>query len=263
MNIYKELNKIIEYIEEHLEEKIEAKNISKKIGMNEYTFQRIFALIAGISLIEYIRNRRLTNAGQDLYLNQEKVMDVAIKYGYNNATSFSRAFERFHGIKPGEVRKKPEKLKMYTKLHFNEKYECNKSIEYKIIEKEEMTLYGDYVVTDNKKIKKDAPKLYKENADKYGNPPFGIVEYYDKERTKVKAYGVLYYENKGKMKKRIIPKSKWIQIRIDSQNTEEIQDTSDMFYKEFLPNSKYNFRDIPEIEFYHDNITDFLIPIEN
>ena len=65
------------------------------------------------------------------------------------------------------------------------------------------------------------------------------------------------------MKKRIIPKSKWIQIRIDSQNTEEIQDTSDMFYKEFLPNSKYNFRDIPEIEFYHDNITDFLIPIEN
>lgn len=263
MNIYKELNKIIEYIEEHLEEKIDAKKLSKKIGMNEYTFQRIFAIIADITLTEYIRNRRLTNAGQELYLNKEKIIDIAIKYGYNNATSFSRAFEKFHGVQPSEARKKPEKLKMYTKLHFNEKIECNKSIEYKITEKEEMLLYGEYVITNNIKIKKDAPKLYKEFSNKYGKPPFGIVEYYDKERTKVKSYGILYYENKGKMKKRIIPKSKWIQIRIDSQNTEEIQKASEIFYKEFLPNSKYDFRDIPEIEFYHDNITDFLIPIEN
>ena len=101
-----------------------------------------------------------------------------------------------------------------------------------------------------------------ENAEKYGNPPFGIIEYYDKERTKVKSYGVFYYENKGKMKKITIPKSKWIQITINSQITEEIQKTSEMFYQEFLPNSKYNFRDIPEIEFYHDKVTDFLIPIE-
>ena len=262
MNIYKELNEIIEYIEEHLEEKIDTEKLARKIGINEYTFQRIFAIIADISLTEYIRNRRLTNAGQELYLKQEKVIDVAIKYGYNNATAFSRAFERFHGIKPSEVRKKPEKLKMYTKLHFNENIEYNKSFEYKITEKEEMTSYGEYITTDNKKIKQDAPKLYMENAEKYGNPPFGIIEYYDKERTKVKSYGVFYYENKGKMKKITIPKSKWIQITINSQITEEIQKTSEMFYQEFLPNSKYNFRDIPEIEFYHDKVTDFLIPIE-
>ena len=263
MNIYKELNQIIEYIEEHLEERIDAKNLSRRIGMNEYTFQKIFTLLAGVSLTEYIRNRRLTNAGQELYLKQEKIMDIAIRYGYNNATSFSRAFEKFHGIKPSEVRKKAEKLKMYTKLHFDENVECNENIEYKIIEREKMTLYGEYIVTDNEKIKKDAPYLYSKYAKKYGKPPFGIVEYHDKERTKVKAYGILYYENKEKMKKIIIPKSKWIQIRINSRKAEEIQSTSAMFYKEFIPNSKYNFRNIPEIEFYHDNITDFLIPIED
>ena len=70
MNIYKELNEIIEYIEEHLEEKIDTEKLARKIGINEYTFQRIFAIIADISLTEYIRNRRLTNAGQELYLKQ-------------------------------------------------------------------------------------------------------------------------------------------------------------------------------------------------
>ena len=67
MNIYVELNKIIEYIEDHLEEKIEYKELAKKIGVNEYTFQRIFSLISNISVSEYIRNRRLSNAGQDIY----------------------------------------------------------------------------------------------------------------------------------------------------------------------------------------------------
>lgn len=105
MNIYVELNKIIEYIENHLEEKIEYKELSKMIGVNEYTFQRIFSLISNVSISEYIRNRRLSNAGQELYLNNEKVIAVAIKYQYNNATAFSRAFEKFHGIKPSEVKK--------------------------------------------------------------------------------------------------------------------------------------------------------------
>ena len=263
MNIYKELNNIIEYIETHLEDEINIKEISKSIGMTEYTFQRIFAVLSNISLSEYIRYRRLSNAGQELYYNKDKIMDIAIKYGYNNATSFSRAFEKFHGIKPSEVRKNPERLKMYTKLHFNEQYELNESIEYKIIEKEKMILYGNYINTDNKKIKEEAPKLYKECTSKYGEPIFGMVEYFDKERTKVKSYWVLYYENKEKMKKIIIPKSAWIQIRINSQKAEEIQNTSNIFYKEFLPNCKYNIKNIPELEFYHDNITDFLIPIEN
>ena len=120
MNIYVELNKIIQYIEEHLEEKIEYKELAKMIGVNEYTFQRIFSLIGNVSVSEYIRNIRLSNAGQELYLNNEKIIDVAIRYQYNNATSFSRAFEKFHGIKPSEVKKNPKKLKMYTRLYFNE-----------------------------------------------------------------------------------------------------------------------------------------------
>lgn len=263
MNIYVELNKVVEYIENNLEEQIDLKVISKMIGMSEYTFQRIFSVIAGISLADYIRNRRLSSAGQELVINQEKIVDIAVKYQYNNATSFSRAFEKFHGIKPSEIRKNPDKLKMYTRLHFNEQYECNKNIDYKIIERDELVLYGKYRLTNNDEIESIAPKFYEENYKKYGEAPYASVEYYDKYRINVKAYWILYYEKMDDMEKFVIPKSKWIQLRVNSQETEDIQENSRIFYREFLPNSKYNFRDLPELEYYHDDIMDFLIPIED
>ena len=263
MNIYVELNKIIEYIENHLEQKIDYNELSKMIGVNQYTFQRIFSLISNISISEYIRNRRLSNAGQELYINNEKVIDIAMKYQYNNATSFSRAFEKFHGIKPSEVKKNPEKLKMYTKLHFKEIDEQSKNVEYKIIEKEQIIAYGKSENTNNQQIRKDAPIFYQKMKKQYGDPQYGMVEYKDKEREQVKSYWILYNKKDQGLEKRIIPKSKWISIRINSQEAVDIQEVSQTFYYDFLPSCKYNFRDLPEIEYYHDEITVFLIPIEN
>lgn len=264
MNIYKQLNETIEYIEKHLEEKIDNKELAKIVGVNEYTLQKIFSIICNISISEYIRNRRLSNAGEELYLNNAKIIDIAIKYQYNNSTSFSRAFEKFYGIKPSQVKKNPEKLKIYTKLHFNEENELNKNIEYKIVEKEKMILYGTYKLTTNEKIREDAPKFYREIEKMYNKKPiYGMVEYKDKERLYVKAYWVLYEKENNELVKKVIPKSKWIQITINSQEASDIQETSKMFYTDFLPSCKYNFRNLPEIEFYHDEITDFLIPIEN
>jgi AraC family transcriptional regulator len=258
-----ELNKVADYIENHLEEKIDYKEISKMIGVNEYTFQKIFSVICDISITEYIRNRRLSNAGQEIYLKNEKVIDMAVRYQYENATSFSRAFEKFHGIKPSEVRKKPEKLKMYTKLHFNEITEQSKNVEYKIIEKEQIILYGKYKNTNNERIREDAPRFFNKIKNQYGEPPYGMVEYKDKERLYVKAYWVLYNQKVQGLEQKIIPKSKWIMIRIKSQEAKEIQEVSKLFYYDFLPSCKYNFKDLPEIEYYHDGVTDFLVPIED
>lgn len=263
MNVYAELNKIIEYTENHLEEEIDYKKIASMIGINEYTFQKVFLLIANVSYAEYIRNRRLSNAGQEIFLNKEKVINIAIKYQYNNATSFSRAFEKFHGIKPSEARENPKKLKMYTKLHFNEQYEPNYDINYEIVEKDEIVLYGHNIPTDNEKIKEDAPKFYLNNAKKYGAPDYGVIEYTKRDRMYVKSYGIMYKQNKGRMPRKVIPKSKWIQIKINSQEAEDIQKVSESFYTDFMPSSKYVFSDLPELEYYHDNITDFLIPIED
>ena len=261
MNIYKELNKIIEYIEENIEEKIEYKILSKMIGVDEYTFRKIFSVLADIPIAEYIRNRRLSIAGQELYMGNEKIVDIAIKYQYNNPTAFSRAFEKFHGMKPSEVKNNPEKLKLYTKLHFNETKEQRKYLEYKIIEKNKMTLCGKYKKTSNKDIGTDAPKFYIEISKQFGKPDYGLVEYKDRERENVKAYWIAYNNQQKGLEKIVIPKSKWIELRVESQKPKEIQNLSKIFYYEFLPSCKYNLKDLPEIEYYHNNITDFLIPI--
>ena len=95
------------------------------------------------------------------------------------------------------------------------------------------------------------------------NHGYGMVEYKDKERAYVKAYWILYNERIQVLEKKVIPKSKWILIRINSQKAEDIQEISKIFYYDFLPSCKYNFKDLPEIEYYHDEITDFLIAIED
>ncbi len=92
---------------------------------------------------------------------------------------------------------------------------------------------------------------------------YGMVEYKDKERFYVKSYWVLYDKEIKGLEKKIIPKSKWILIKINSQEAEDIQRVSKMFYYDFLPCCKYNLRSLPEIEHYHDSITEFLIPIED
>ncbi len=263
MNIYVELNQIIEYIENHLEEPIDYKELAKIMGVNEYTFQKIFSVICNISVTEYIRNRRLSNAGQDLFVKNEKIIDIAIKYQYNNPTAFSRAFQRFYGIKPSEVRRKPEKLKLYAKLHFEEKTEQSNSLDYKIIETDQMILYGKYKMTNNENIRVDAPKFYQEMKRKFGIPMYGMVEYKDKERESVKAYWALYNLPSKGLEKKMIPKSKWICIRVKSQEAKDIQKISNDFYNSFFYSFKYNFRDLPEIEYYHDEVTDFMIPIED
>lgn len=88
MNIYKNLNDITKYIENNLENEIDYKVLAKFLGVNVYTMQRLFTMLANISLSEYIRKRRLSNAGFDLASSNTKVIDLAIKYQYNNATSF-------------------------------------------------------------------------------------------------------------------------------------------------------------------------------
>ena len=92
VNIYKNLNAVTQYLDDNLEEKIEYDIVAKMMGTNVYTVQRVFAMIAGMSLSEYVRKRRLSSAGHDLCIGGLRVIDIAAKYQYGNATSFSLFF---------------------------------------------------------------------------------------------------------------------------------------------------------------------------
>lgn len=267
MNIYTELNRVIEYIESNLEEEIKYEVLAKMLGVNEYTMQRLFSLLCNISLAEYIRSRRLSNAGFDLQNSNNKIIDIAIKYQYDSATSFSRAFERFHGIKPSTVRDNPEKLKIFTKIVFKEIEPVQNSIEYSIISREELILYGKGIKTTESNIGKDAPVFFQEfrkkYCSKYDEPNYGMTIYEKRFESNNLEYWVSYDRKIAELKKNVIPKSKWIVLQIPSQKAKDIQEVTCRFYVDFLPSSKYILRDIPELEYYHDDITELLVAIED
>lgn len=87
-----ELNRAIEYIEEHLTDELYLEKISEHVGISDYHFRTVFFYLAGMTLSEYVKSRRLSQANQDLLMG-EKVTDIAYKYGYGSMDGFARAFK--------------------------------------------------------------------------------------------------------------------------------------------------------------------------
>lgn len=264
MNIYKALNEITSYIEKNLENKIDYNVLAKFLGVNRYTMERLFSLITGTTITEYIRLRRLSCAASELCTSPNlKIMDIALKYGYDNATSFSRAFEAFHGVKPSKA--KEASLKNYPQITFEEKEYNPVKLDYKIVDMPALTLYGTYQKTDNEHIEQDAPKhfakIFHKYYQKYGEIDYGMTTY-DETREYAKKYYVLYQKPIPKMEKIVIPASKYIMFHIPSQKAKDIHDVTNKFFESFLPSCKFNLKSAPELEYYHDDITDFLVPIE-
>lgn len=110
------INNAIRFIESNLTNKLKAEDISREACSSGAHFQRIFHIVTGITLGEYIRNRRLSLAGRDLRLKKGTVTEIAMKYQYDTSESFSKAFFRFHGINPSDVPAKSSRLKFYSPL---------------------------------------------------------------------------------------------------------------------------------------------------
>ena len=109
-------NIALEYIEDNLDKNIDYKEISRKACCSLFYFSRIFAIMTGTSISDYIRRRRMSLAAIDLINTDEKIIEIAMKYGYNSNTSFNRAFKLIHGISPQMARKNKVELVAYPKL---------------------------------------------------------------------------------------------------------------------------------------------------
>ena len=107
-------NQALDYLERNLEGEIDLKELGRLAGCSAYHFQRMFSHLAGVPLGEYIRRRRMTRAAADLQ-SGEKVLDTALRYGYESPTAFNRAFQAVHGIPPSQVRRGGA-LKAYPRI---------------------------------------------------------------------------------------------------------------------------------------------------
>ncbi|MGG5794658.1 AraC family transcriptional regulator [Bacillus nitratireducens] len=142
MDSLKNMNAAMQYIEDNLTHEIDFKEVAKIAFCSEYHFKRMFSFLAGISLSEYIRCRRLTLAAFELKDSNAKVIDVAIKYGYNSPDSFTRAFQNLQGITPSEARSTSRSLKAYSPMTFQLSIQGGNEMNYRIEEKGPFQIIG-------------------------------------------------------------------------------------------------------------------------
>lgn len=141
MDIIKQFNNAIAYIENNLYGEIDTDRIAE-IALCPYDkFKRFFSYITDMSVSEYIRKRRLTLAAYDLLKGQERIIDLAVKYGYSSADSFTRAFTKQHGILPTEVCEGTQ-LNVYSPVSFYVAIKGASELKLRIVEINEIKLRG-------------------------------------------------------------------------------------------------------------------------
>ena len=109
------IQRAIDYIESHLTDEIDFEEAAREAYSSSFHFQRVFSILCGFTLGEYVRMRRLSMAASDIVNTDEKVIEIAMKYGYDSPESFTRAFTRFHGVSPSEA-KRGAMVKSFSRL---------------------------------------------------------------------------------------------------------------------------------------------------
>lgn len=152
----------IDYIEQNLTKELDIGKIAKKAALSSFYYQRIFGAMCGMTVGEYIRERRMTLAAQELAGSDCKVIDIALKYGYDSPDSFTKAFQRFHGITPAQAREKGVNLRSLAPLHIKITLEGGTMLDYKIVEKAAFTVVGIKKSFNSETSYKEIPKFWGE-----------------------------------------------------------------------------------------------------
>ncbi|MBR1585635.1 MAG: AraC family transcriptional regulator [Clostridia bacterium] len=132
----------IDFIEAHLNDALDIDSIAGIAALSPFYYQRIFGVLCGMTVGEYVRARRMTLAAQELCGTGKRVIDVALEYGYDSPDSFAKAFQRFHGISPSKAREAGAPLRSFAPLHIKISLEGGKMLDYRIVEKAPFTIMG-------------------------------------------------------------------------------------------------------------------------
>jgi AraC family transcriptional regulator len=264
MEWLKNLSNAIDYIEDNLAGEISYDEAAKIACCSTYYFQRMFSCVTGISLSEYIRRRRMTQAAFELQSTDIKVLDVALKYGYTSPTSFNRAFKSVHGISPAAAKSQGSVLNAYPPIKFSIKVTGGNVMSYRVEEKEAMRIVGIRIplTLDMEENQKIVPHFWSKTLKSNQFPgicnlsnqsPKGVlgvtacqssdeIYYYIAASTdKPTPDGMLEYE---------IPAATWVIFESDGRFKESIQSIFRRFLTEWLPFSGYTYAELPDIEVY-------------
>jgi AraC family transcriptional regulator len=279
MDLLHDMNTAMKYIEENLTREIDFKVVARLAHCSEYHFKRMFSFLARISLSEYIRRRRLTLAALEFQNHNVKVIDVAMKYGYNSPDSFTRAFLNVHGITPSVARKNGRQLKAYPPMTFQLSIKGGTEMNYRIVEKEGFNVVGvKYEVmmvneiltpTYESMISAISDNEMKELEASSNIEPYGVVHVsvnYSESKEGKATFN--QYIGAATSKEPLekysvleVPSLLWAVFEIDG-NWEHVEEQWQRIYSEWLPSSLYELAEGPEILASKDQKSEIWISIK-
>lgn len=163
MEWMKAIEDAVTYIETHIAEDIDTEAVARHVCISPFYFQKGFSMLCGYTVAEYIRCRRLALAGGELLAGHAKVIDLALKYGYDSPDSFAKAFTRFHGITPSMARKKGVTLKSFAPLKLTISLKGGYLMDYRIVKKESFTVLGVSRTFRYENANQDVPAFWAEH----------------------------------------------------------------------------------------------------
>lgn len=263
------LNQSISYIENNLVGEIDYEQASKIACCSSFHFQRMFSYIAGVSLAEYIRRRRMTLAAFELQNSDIKVIDLALKYGYDSPTSFSRAFQNIHGVSPSGAKKEGVNLKAHPRMTFLISVKGDVEMNYRIEKKEEFRIVGakKHFDLDVEENFKEIPRFWGEvfqngmfiEISKLSNQePLGVLGVSTCMNGKDFDYYIAAATNKPipeNMYEYQVPETTWAIFECIGAMPNAIQELQKRIVTEWLPTSGYEYADAPDIEVYPEGDT--------
>lgn len=256
------LNSAVQYIEQNLDGDIDISCAAKLACCSAYNFQRMFTYMAGVPLSEYIRRRRMSIAAVDLKDPENKVIDIALRFGYDSPTAFNRAFKAVHGITPTQARNDSALIKAYPPVSFLITIKGACEMNYRIEKKSAFRIIGVSCPLE-KEIEKNfeaVPAFWgrlssdgtvAKLASLMNSEPMGLLG--------VSSCGDLedwkYYiavastDNSNDFEEYIVPESTWAVFSGEGKNT-TIQELEKRIVTEWLPTSGYEYGNAPDIEVY-------------
>lgn len=271
MNYIQSIQEAINYMEENILEDISYEDVARQVYMSNYHFHRIFSMLTGITANEYIRNRRLSMAGQELIMSDIKIIDIAYKYCYESPESFTKAFARFHGIAPNIAKRAGMQLKSFNRLIIKIQLEGGTIMDYKIVERESFKLLAKVKEISNESISDDnnteIPDFWNEciktgvldtlKKNAVNNTLYGACAPISKE-SKYFDYGVAMEYNGSEVPDgyRVweVKPTLWAVFKCKGNNADCIGETWNRIFKEFLPSSEYTMLDDTDLEVHSDEL---------
>ncbi len=271
MAMVESLQKAIDYMEEHLLDNITIQDIANQAHLSPYHFQRIFLILTEVTVGEYLRRRRLTLSAQELMSTDFKIIDLALKYGYDTPEAFSKAFRKQHGISPREARKGLTGLQSYNRLQIQVQLKGVESMKYRIVEREEFKVVG---------VKKDVPCSNESLPQANIIPQFwaessqngtiqklaslingeikgllGVTTDYDNSNQQIEYWiGVeTSSQTPSPYSETVIPAAKWVVFEVNGPVQTEMPKAWKQIYGEWFPSNGYEPQDIPPLEVYLDD----------